>query len=223
MQLPATAQAILAARIDRLAPEDKRLLQAAAVIGKDVPFALLEAIAEEPEDGFAKALRGCRRRSSSTRRGFSPTLEYTFKHALTHEVAYGGLLQERRRALHGRIVEAIERLHADRLAEHTEHLAHHSFRAESWDQAAAYLRRPGGPRSAPHGGRRRRGRAGAGRARTSAGDRAMLELAIDLRIELPYGALPPGRTGPARRTGRRWWSAPSADDDRHRVVRAKNN
>ena len=64
-----------------------------------------------------------------------PDLEYTFKHALTHDVAYASLLQERRRELHGRIVQAIETLYADRLDEHTERLAHHALQAELWDQA----------------------------------------------------------------------------------------
>ena len=100
-------QAVLAARIDRLPPEDKRLLQTASVIGKDVPFALLQAIADEPEDDLrARHRRACRPPSSCTRRSLFPDLEYTFKHALTHEVAYGSLLQDRRRALHGRIVDA---------------------------------------------------------------------------------------------------------------------
>ena len=73
LQLPATAQAILAARIDRLAPGDKRLLQAAAVVGKDVPFGLLQAIAEEPEENVGNRSCGCKRRSSSTKRGSSRT------------------------------------------------------------------------------------------------------------------------------------------------------
>ena len=72
-----------------------------------------------------------------------PELEYTFKHALTHEVAYGSLLQERRRALHARIVEAIERLYADRLTEQVERLAQHAFRGEVWDKAVAYCRQAG--------------------------------------------------------------------------------
>ena len=69
-----------------------------------------------------------------------PSVEYTFKHALTHDVAYGTLLQERRRALHARIVVAIEQLHGDRLAEHVERLAHHALRGEVWDKAVNYLR-----------------------------------------------------------------------------------
>ena len=75
--------------------------------------------------------------------GLFPDLEYTFKHALTHEVTYGSLLQERRRTLHGRIVETIERLYPDRLAEHVERLAHHAFRGEAWEKAVTYLRQAG--------------------------------------------------------------------------------
>ena len=72
-----------------------------------------------------------------------PELDYTFKHALTHEVAYGSLLQERRRVLHARIVEALEALYADRLAEQVERLAHHALRGEVWDKALAYCRQAG--------------------------------------------------------------------------------
>ena len=72
-----------------------------------------------------------------------PEREYTFKHALTHEVAYGSLLQERRRALHARIVEALEALAADRLAEQVERLAHHAVRGEVWDKALTYCRQAG--------------------------------------------------------------------------------
>jgi predicted ATPase len=69
-----------------------------------------------------------------------PEHEYTFKHALTHEVAYGSLLQERRRALHARIVEVLEALYVDRQAEQVERLAHHGLRGEVWDKAMAYCR-----------------------------------------------------------------------------------
>jgi class 3 adenylate cyclase len=90
LQLPATAQAILAARIDRLAPGDKRLLQAAAVVGKDVPFPLLEAIAEEPKERLREGLARLQAAEFLYEARLFPDLEYTFKHALTHEVAYGG-------------------------------------------------------------------------------------------------------------------------------------
>src|SRR5262245_6117380 len=75
--------------------------------------------------------------------GLYPDLEYTFKHALTHEVTYGGLLQERRRDLHARIVSAIETLHKDRLGEQVERLAHHALRGEVWERAVPYLRQAG--------------------------------------------------------------------------------
>src|SRR5262249_55661790 len=72
-----------------------------------------------------------------------PEQVYTFKHALTHEVAYGSLLQERRRVLHGRIIEALEALDGDRVAEQVERLAHHALRGEGWGKALAYLRQAG--------------------------------------------------------------------------------
>ena len=183
VQLPATAQAILAARIDRLVPEDKRLLQAAAVVGKDVPFSLLEAIAEEPEERLRQGLARLQAAEFLYEARLFPELEYTFKHALTHEVAYGGLLQDRRRPLHGRIAQAIERIHADRIAEHTEHLAHHSFRAERWDQAAAYALQAARRASERQAWGETRAAVEQGLAAIAhlSPERAVLELTIDLR------------------------------------------
>jgi tetratricopeptide (TPR) repeat protein len=143
IQVPATVQAVLAARIDRLPPEAKRLLQAAAVIGEDVPFALLQAIAEEPEEVLRHSLARLQTAEFLYEARLFPDLEYTFKHGLTHQVAYGSLLQDRRRALHGRIVEAIETLYPDRLTEHVERLAHHASRGELWESATRYLRQAG--------------------------------------------------------------------------------
>ena len=104
IQVPATVQAVLAARIDRLPAEDKRLLQAAAVIGKDVPLPLLHAVTDMPEDMLRRRLTQLQAGGVPLRDGPLPELEYTFKHALTHDVAYGRLLQERRRGLHARIL-----------------------------------------------------------------------------------------------------------------------
>src|SRR5262249_31090318 len=142
-QVPATVQAVLAARIDRLTPEDRRRLQGAAVVGKDVPYAILQAIGELPEEALRQGLARLHAAEFLYETSLFPDLEYTFKHALTHEVAYGSLLQERRRALHAQIVEAIEQLYPDRQAEHIERLAHHAVRGELWERAAAYLRRAG--------------------------------------------------------------------------------
>jgi class 3 adenylate cyclase/tetratricopeptide (TPR) repeat protein len=143
LQIPATAQAILAARIDRLTPEDKRLLQAASVIGKDVPFALLRAIAESSEDDLQRGLSHLQAAEFLYEARLFPDLEYTFKHALIHEVAYGSLLQERRRTLHARIVHAMETLQPERLAEQVERRAHHAFMGEVWDKAVPYQRQAG--------------------------------------------------------------------------------
>jgi tetratricopeptide (TPR) repeat protein len=143
LQVPATAQAMLAARIDRLGPEDKRLLQAAAVIGTDVPWPLLQVVADEPEDRLRRGLAQLQATEFLYETRLFPDLEYTFRHALTHEVAYGSLLVERRRDLHARIVRAIEVLYGDRLDEQIERLAHHALRGEVWDKALAYLRQAG--------------------------------------------------------------------------------
>jgi class 3 adenylate cyclase/tetratricopeptide (TPR) repeat protein len=143
VQVPGTVQAVLAARIDRLAAEEKRLLQAAAVIGKDVPFAILQTIAEASEDVLRHGLSTLQAGEFLHETRLFPDLEYTFKHALTHEVTYGSLLQDRRRALHARIVEAIEALYPDRLAEHIERLADHAFLGEMWAKALAHCREAG--------------------------------------------------------------------------------
>jgi class 3 adenylate cyclase/tetratricopeptide (TPR) repeat protein len=140
IQVPPTVGAILAARIDRLPPDEKRLLQSAAVIGENVPFALLKDLTKLPEDQLRRSLAHLQASEFLYEANLFPDLEYTFKHALTHDVAYGSLLQETRRVLHGRIMAAIERLHPDRLAEQVESLASHAFRGAVWDKAVRYLR-----------------------------------------------------------------------------------
>jgi predicted ATPase len=122
IQVPATVHAVLAARIDRLPPEEKHLLQTAALHG---------ALAHLQAAEFLHETR------------LFPEHEYTFKHALTHEVAYSSLLLERRRTLHARIVEALEALAGDRLAEQVERLAHQALRGEVWDKVLAYCRQAG--------------------------------------------------------------------------------
>ena len=143
IHVPATVQAILAARVDRLRAEDKRLLQSAAVIGKDVPYALLHAIADLSEEELAGGLARLQAAELLYEASLFPDPEFTFKHVLTRDVAYDGLLRERRRALHARIVEAIEVVHADRLAEQVDRLAHHALRGEAWTKAVAYCRQAG--------------------------------------------------------------------------------
>jgi tetratricopeptide (TPR) repeat protein len=143
IQVPATVQAVLAARIDRLRPEEKRLLQTAAVLGMEVPLALLQAIAELPEETLHRGLTHLQAAEFLYETRLFPEHVYTFKHALTHEVAYRSLLRERQRALHAQIVEALETLVGGRLADQIEHLADHAVRGEVWDKALRYCRQAG--------------------------------------------------------------------------------
>jgi len=143
IEVPATVKALLAARIDRLSSTEKGVLQAAVVIGTDVPFGLLQAIAGMPDEELRQHLVQLQSAEFLYETNLFPELEHTFKHALTHEVAYGTLLGDRRRTLHARIVEAIERLFAGRLTEQVEQLAHHAVRGEVWDRAVTYLHEAG--------------------------------------------------------------------------------
>src|SRR5262245_32589992 len=143
IQVPSTVQVMLAARIDRLSPDDKRLLQVASVLGKRIPFPLLQAVADLPDGELRRGLEHLQTAEFLYEAALFPDLEYRFKHALTHEVAYGSLLQDRRRTLHARIVEAIEGLYPDRLAEQVERLAHHALRAELWEKATHYVTQAG--------------------------------------------------------------------------------
>ena len=143
LQVPATVQAVLAARIDRLQPEEKRLLQTAAVLGMEIPLPLLQAIAEASEESLQRSLAQLQAAEFLYETRLFPEHEYTFKHALTYEVAYGSLLLERRRVLHARIVQALEVLAGDRVTEQIERLAHHALRGEVWDKALAYCQQAG--------------------------------------------------------------------------------
>ncbi|MCI0546086.1 MAG: AAA family ATPase [Candidatus Rokubacteria bacterium] len=143
IRVPPTVQAVLAARIDRLAEEDKHLLQAAAVIGKQVPVNLLRRIIDAPAEKLRAALERLETADFLAETSPFPDIEYDFRHALTHQVAYGGLLQERRRGLHGQILEALETMHRDRQGEHVDLIAEHAVRGEVWPKAVIYLRAAG--------------------------------------------------------------------------------
>ncbi len=222
IRIPATAQAIVAARIDRLSPEDKRLLQAAAVIGKDVPVALLQAIADESEDALRRGLSRLQAAEFLYETRLFPDLEYTFRHTLTYEVAYGSLLQDRRRALHARIVDAIEGLYPDRLPEVIERLAHHAVRGEVWSKAARYLRQAG----------RKANSRCAFREAVSYFEQALVShqhladspeatgQAIDLRFELRNALVPLGELGPVLDHLREAERLADTVGDRRRVGRA---
>ena len=143
IQVPDTVQAVLAARIDRLPADEKRLLQTASVVGPDFPFSLLQAVAELPEGELRRSLAHLQTAEFVYETRLFPELQYTFKHALTYQVAYESLLQERRRELHTRIMDALEALTIDRLGEQVERLAHHALRGEVWDKALTYFQQAG--------------------------------------------------------------------------------
>src|SRR6267142_5478392 len=143
LQVPATVQAVLAARIDRLAHDEKLLLQSSAVVGTDVPQALLEAIVDVPAESVARALASLQAAGFLYEASLFPDVVYRFKSALTRDVAYASLLREQRRVLHARIVEAIERLYHDRRTSHVDQLAFHASRGEAWAKALVYNRQVG--------------------------------------------------------------------------------
>ncbi len=133
LAVPATVQAVLAARIDRLPEREKRLLQVASVIGKDFPEPLLAAVAELPADELKAALAALHRAEFIHEQAIYPVAEYAFKHPLTQEVALGSQLKERRRQVHAAVARAIEQQHPDHLDERAALLAHH------WEEAGEAL------------------------------------------------------------------------------------
>lgn len=135
--------ALLAARIDRLPPREKALLQAASAVGSDVPHAILQSVAGLADDDLRQALAALRDAELLYESRLFPDVEYSFKHALTHEVAYAGVLRERSRELHRRIVETIEALYEDGLEEHFERLAHHAAEGELGEKAVHYQEQAG--------------------------------------------------------------------------------
>src|SRR5439155_818974 len=137
----ATVQAVLAARIDRLPPPIKHLLQSAAVIGKTVALTLLETVAETTALELRRGLAQLQAAEFLYETSLFPELEYTFKHALTLEVAYQSLLRERRRLLHAAVLRALEARGREHAPENIEVLAHHAVRGELWSSAAAHLYR----------------------------------------------------------------------------------
>jgi class 3 adenylate cyclase/tetratricopeptide (TPR) repeat protein len=194
VQVPPSLQALMAARIDRLAPADKATLQSAAVIGKDVQAALLEAIADVPASELRGSLGRLQQGEFLYERSLFPDLEYTFKHALTHEVAYGSLLKDRRRTLHGRIADAIVALYRDRLVEHVERLAHHARQSERWAQAVGHCWQAGGKAMARSANREAVAYLDqALEALEHCGeDRRTLEQAFDIRLDLRSSLVPLG-------------------------------
>ncbi len=209
------------ARIDRLPPDERRLLQSSAVVGKDFTFDILRTIAGLPEEALRRGLSHLRAAEFVDETTLFPQPEYTFKHALTHDVAYESLPLPERRALHAKTVEAIESLYADRLAEHLERLAHHAFHGERWEQAFTYLREAG----------RKAARGNANREAVAYFEQALaalarlpstllrVEQAIDLRLDLRHALTPLGRVQQTLEPLRAAEALARALDDRGRLGR----
>jgi ABC-type oligopeptide transport system substrate-binding subunit len=140
--IPDTLQGVLVARIDRLQEDTKRVLQMASVIGRIFLYRVLAAIAEE-ERRLDEQLSTLQYQEMIRERARIPELEYIFKHDLTREAAYNGLLKKDRRAFHRQVAEALERLFPERLEEQLGLLAHHWEGARDADKAIEYLLRAG--------------------------------------------------------------------------------
>jgi class 3 adenylate cyclase/tetratricopeptide (TPR) repeat protein len=225
IQVPPTVHAMLAARIDRLAPDDKHLLQIASVVGKDVPSSLLRGIAELPDEELQCGLDRLRGAEFLYEARLYPEVEYTFTHALTHEVTYGGLLREHRRVLHGRIVAEIEALAADRLNEQVERLAHHAVRGEVWPKAVTYLHQAGYRalmRAANREGIAYLERASAALLQLPA-TRERAEMAVDLHLELYNGLWSVGEREQSLQHARAADEGAQALGDLRRQTRAKGS
>jgi class 3 adenylate cyclase/tetratricopeptide (TPR) repeat protein len=143
IRVPATVQAILASRIDRLAPADKELLQTLAVLGREFPSDLIKQITSKADDELERMLSNLQLGEFIYEQPAVRDIEYTFKHALTQEVAYNSVLTERRRMLHERAGQAIEALYADHLEDYLPELANHYNRSGNARKAVEYLARAG--------------------------------------------------------------------------------
>jgi len=140
LKIPPTVQAILAARIDRLPTDEKDLLQTLAVIGKEFQLALVREVIKQPHDEINRMLNELQLAEFIYEQPAAGDLEYTFKHALTQQVAYNSVLGERRRLLHRSAGAAIESLNRDRLEDHYANLAHHYSLSDDAAKAVEYLR-----------------------------------------------------------------------------------
>lgn len=138
LTLPATVQAIIAERIDRLTPPAKHLLQTAAVIGSHLPLAVLQAVTEKKNDELQHSLNILQSAEFLMVSQSLPELEYRFKHAHMHQVAYSGLLYDQRRHLHAQVADVTAGLYPDRHHELAEKLAEHYELGEIDDQAIVY-------------------------------------------------------------------------------------
>lgn len=143
LTLPGTIQAVLAARLDRLTPEAKHLIQVVAVIGQEVPVPLLQTVLERPEAALLEPLRQLQRAEVLYETRLVPDLVYTFKHVLLQEVAYQSLLTSRRQQVHQRIAQVLEERFPELVVTQPELLAQHYTAAGVPARAVPYWQQAG--------------------------------------------------------------------------------
>jgi predicted ATPase/class 3 adenylate cyclase len=143
LHLPSTVQGVLAARIDRLAPDEKTLLQQLAVVGREFSLSLIRHVISQSEEDLYRSLSSLQHKEFLYEQLAFPEVEYLFKHALTQEVTYNSVLIERRKMLHERTAQAIEALYSDSLEDHYSELAYHYSRSGNTQKAIDYLQLTG--------------------------------------------------------------------------------
>jgi predicted ATPase len=143
IKVPATVQAVLASRIDRLPPEEKELLHTLAVLGREFPIGLVRRLMPTSNEELDPMLSRLQAGEFIYEQPAFPEPEYIFKHALTQEVAYRSLLIERRKQIHESAGEALESMFAEHLDDHLSQLAHHYSLSSNAAKAVEYLQRSG--------------------------------------------------------------------------------
>jgi class 3 adenylate cyclase/tetratricopeptide (TPR) repeat protein len=143
VEIPATVQAVLAARIDRLEAQEKAVLQTAAVVGREFSEPVLRAVAGLPGPDLAASLSTLVGAELLYEQALYPEAEYTFKHPLTQEVAYRAQLARRRSEVHAAVARAVVELYPDKLDERAGLLAHHWERGGELLEAARWNGRAG--------------------------------------------------------------------------------
>jgi tetratricopeptide (TPR) repeat protein len=143
LRIPPTVQGIIASRIDRLPADKKDLLQTVAIIGTEFNLSVARAVCSMSDDVLNRILNDLQLAEFIYEQPAANDVEYTFKHALTHDVAYNSLLTERRTILHERAAEALEGLYDERLEDHLGELAHHFDLSGNAPKAVEYLARSG--------------------------------------------------------------------------------
>jgi class 3 adenylate cyclase/tetratricopeptide (TPR) repeat protein len=195
LEIPGTVHGALAARVDSLSAPERATLFCASVIGQRVDVGLLRNLCPQPREELLARLSRLQQAGFLERTRIMPNLEYSFRHALIHDVAYNTLLKRKRRELHAQVMAAVERRPAALLPCKVELVAHHAFHAEDWPKAFAYCRRAGQRAQAKSANREAVDFFGQAlqAAERNPRTRRHREREIDVRLELVQSLFPLGR------------------------------